>query len=179
MQGGCSAPPALCFWAGLHLAAHTLCTIPATRRTARLQGVSEEAYASVVVAHLQERLAGSAGSGFDELILGPALAYATSVPLQFLELALPPGVSGGRAGGRSRVCCSWAAGSGCREEGPCLASAAVADTMQPAGRSCAVQEAGAAAAREWQARLSYYVYEAVGGLRIADMFDIVVDYPDR
>lgn len=99
IQGGCSAPPALCFWAGLHLAAHTLCSIPATRRTAQLQGVSEEAYASVVVAHLQERLAGSAGSGFDELILGPALAYATSVPLQFLELALPPGVSGGRAGG--------------------------------------------------------------------------------
>ena len=42
-----------------------------------------------------------------------------------------------------------------------------------------LQEAGAAAVREWKARLSYYVYETVGSLRIADMFDIVVDYPDR
>ncbi|KAI7840711.1 hypothetical protein COHA_005527 [Chlorella ohadii] len=37
---------------------------------------------------------------------------------------------------------------------------------------------GAAALAAWRARLSYYVYEAVGGLRIADMFDIVVDWPD-
>ncbi|EFN59544.1 hypothetical protein CHLNCDRAFT_19379, partial [Chlorella variabilis] len=30
----------------------------------------------------------------------------------------------------------------------------------------------------WRARLGYYVYETVGSLRIGDMFDIVVDYPD-
>lgn len=41
------------------------------------------------------------------------------------------------------------------------------------------QADGAAALAAWRARLSYYVYEAVGGLRIADMFDIVVDWPDR
>ncbi|GAB4822840.1 hypothetical protein N2152v2_009886 [Parachlorella kessleri] len=39
-------------------------------------------------------------------------------------------------------------------------------------------EAGEGALREWRALLSYYVYETVGSLRISDMFDIVVDYPD-
>ena len=42
-----------------------------------------------------------------------------------------------------------------------------------------LQASGAAALQQWQARLSYYVYETVGSLRIGDMFDIVVDYPDR
>ena len=49
------------------------------------------------------------------------------------------------------------------------------------GLSCplSLQASGAAALQQWQARLSYYVYETVGSLRIGDMFDIVVDYPDR
>jgi hypothetical protein len=42
-----------------------------------------------------------------------------------------------------------------------------------------LQAAGEAALHAWRARLGYYVYETVGALRIADMFDIVVDYPDR
>ena len=42
-----------------------------------------------------------------------------------------------------------------------------------------MQASGGAALQQWQAQLSYYVYETVGSLRIADMFDIVVDYPDR
>lgn len=32
--------------------------------------------------------------------------------------------------------------------------------------------------KQWQRRLDYYVYETVGQLRIGEMFDIVVDYPD-
>lgn len=142
------------------------------------QALSEEAYGAVVCAHLREHLVRSAASVFGESILEGALAYSATVPLQFLELVLPPGVSrltrllsgGGR----------WLCGaSDCTCTGPWR--------EPPANRKCAlilpphcvVQEAGGAAAREWRARLSYYVYEAVGSLRIADMFDIVVDYPDR
>jgi hypothetical protein len=32
---------------------------------------------------------------------------------------------------------------------------------------------------EWHRRLSYYVHESVGELRINQLFDIVVEYPDR
>ena len=32
--------------------------------------------------------------------------------------------------------------------------------------------------KQWQRRLDYYVYETVGQLRIREMFDIVVDYPE-
>ncbi|KAL6763563.1 hypothetical protein V8C86DRAFT_2491647 [Haematococcus lacustris] len=35
-----------------------------------------------------------------------------------------------------------------------------------------------AAVQEWQLRLVYLVYESLGCLRLAQMFDIVVDYPD-
>ncbi len=31
---------------------------------------------------------------------------------------------------------------------------------------------------QWRARLEYYVYKMLGELRIAEMFDIVVDYPE-
>lgn len=41
---------------------------------------------------------------------------------------------------------------------------------------CIVQ--GQAALDMWESRLSYYVYETVGCLRIASFFDMVVDYPD-
>ncbi|PSC76910.1 anaphase-promoting complex subunit 2 [Micractinium conductrix] len=38
--------------------------------------------------------------------------------------------------------------------------------------------AGEAALAAWRARLGYYVYEAVGALRIDRLFDLVVDWPD-
>ncbi|KAL4426176.1 hypothetical protein ABPG77_007458 [Micractinium sp. CCAP 211/92] len=38
--------------------------------------------------------------------------------------------------------------------------------------------ASEAALEHWGQQLRYYVYETVGTLRIGDMFDIVVDYPD-
>jgi anaphase-promoting complex subunit 2 len=37
---------------------------------------------------------------------------------------------------------------------------------------------GGAALDMWESRLSYYVYETIGCLRIACFFDMVVDYPD-
>lgn len=41
-----------------------------------------------------------------------------------------------------------------------------------------MQGEGQSSLQQWQRRLSYYVYETVGQLRITEMFDIVVDYPD-
>lgn len=38
---------------------------------------------------------------------------------------------------------------------------------------------GAPALQEWRARLGYFVFEVVGSKRMADLFDIVVDFPDR
>ena len=32
--------------------------------------------------------------------------------------------------------------------------------------------------QQWQAKLEYCVYEMLGSMRIREMFDIVVDYPD-
>lgn len=40
------------------------------------------------------------------------------------------------------------------------------------------QDEGQPSLQQWQRRLGYYVYETVGQLRIKEMFDIVVDYPD-
>eukprot|EP00887_Chlorella_sp_A99_P005758 scaffold1.g5758.t1 len=39
-------------------------------------------------------------------------------------------------------------------------------------------DAGGAKLQEWRARLSYFVFEVVGSKRIADLFDIVVDFPE-
>ena len=44
--------------------------------------------------------------------------------------------------------------------------------------ACFVQEKGQCSLQQWQSRLDYYVYETVGQLRMTEMFDIVVDYPD-
>ena len=41
-----------------------------------------------------------------------------------------------------------------------------------------IQDQGQSSLQQWQSRLSYYVYETVGQLRIKEMFDIVVDYPE-
>jgi len=41
-----------------------------------------------------------------------------------------------------------------------------------------VQEPGQCSLQQWQSRLDYYVYETVGQVRMTEMFDIVVDYPD-
>ena len=41
-----------------------------------------------------------------------------------------------------------------------------------------LQAQGRCSLQQWQSRLSYYVYETVGQLRIKEMFDIVVDYPE-
>lgn len=41
-----------------------------------------------------------------------------------------------------------------------------------------MQEQGQCSLQQWQSRLDYYVYETVGQLRMTEMFDIVVDYPD-
>ncbi len=41
-----------------------------------------------------------------------------------------------------------------------------------------MQEHGQCSLQQWQSRLDYYVYETVGQLRMTEMFDIVVDYPD-
>ncbi|DBA88589.1 hypothetical protein WJX77_003031 [Trebouxia sp. C0004] len=40
------------------------------------------------------------------------------------------------------------------------------------------QKQGQCSLQQWQSRLDYYVYETVGQLRMTEMFDIVVDYPD-
>lgn len=32
--------------------------------------------------------------------------------------------------------------------------------------------------QQWQSKLEYCVYEMLGSMRIREMFDIVVDYPD-
>lgn len=41
-----------------------------------------------------------------------------------------------------------------------------------------VQGEGGSRLQQWQRRLNYYVYETVGQLRMKEMFDIVVDYPE-
>ena len=58
-----------------------------------LQALSEEAFAAVVCRHLREHLLERTQRSFDERILGLALQYSTSIPLQFLQLVLPQGVS--------------------------------------------------------------------------------------
>ncbi len=60
-----------------------------------MQELSEEAYSSVVCAHVQEHIASRSEHVFDEGILAPALQYAATVPMHFLRLVLPQEVCQG------------------------------------------------------------------------------------
>ena len=133
---------------------------PPVDLTPRPQALSEEAYAAAVCTHLHDQLVQHAQRAFDERCLGPALAYSTTAPLQFLALVLPPGRRGAAALQQGRVC----------------ACVRVGMRAPPARRSRRMTHGLCTPGA--QARLSYYVYETIGALRIDHMFDIVVDFPD-
>eukprot|EP00976_Prorocentrum_cordatum_P010803 216135-Prorocentrum_minimum.AAC.1 len=53
----------------------------------------------------------------------------------------------------------------------------LAPVSQPSGGG-RVADAGEAVLVQWRSRLRWLVYETLGALRTAELFDIIVDYPD-
>ncbi|KAI3433290.1 hypothetical protein D9Q98_003109 [Chlorella vulgaris] len=100
-------------WAG------QLQSIAAYLRLLDLEAVSEEAYAATVCRHLRLHLLRRTRHSFDQRMLGPALRYSATTPLQFLELVLTPGAAGecALAAWRSRLCYYVYEGVGCARIG--------------------------------------------------------------
>ncbi|KAK9838770.1 hypothetical protein WJX74_003024 [Apatococcus lobatus] len=102
----------------------------ANLRKLGLKAMSEQVAASVVNGNIEQHLQAAAHGVFSRPVLHQALAYAKQVPLQFLQVVLPPQASDDQS------------------------------------------------LQQWQSKLEYCVYEMLGSMRIREMFDIVVDYPD-
>lgn len=131
--------------------------------------------------HLHRHLAGRSRAAFGERILGPALRYSATMPLHFLQLVLPQGVRYMQCflcvrSSNQSVPCKGTIKHGSSSSALAHERSTCPCTHRPTSN---MQAAGDSALAAWRARLAYYVYEAVGAARIADMFDIVVDYPDR
>ena len=116
--------------------------------------VSEEAYAQVICASLGEWLESTARGAFDDFCLGPALRHTRAVHLRFLALLLPE--AHGALGAVS-------------EAGEGLPVDAFLD---------AASGEGGFLLQQWESRLDFFVFHALGDMRTAELFDIVVDFPE-
>ena len=115
--------------------------------------VNEESYARIICASLGDWLEEAARGAFDDFCLGPALRHTRAVHLRFLALLLPeaPGVGPG-------------------------SSSAPPSTPAEAVPGYAVGGGGHLA--QWESRLDFFVFHALGDMRTAELFDIVVDFPE-
>jgi len=116
--------------------------------------VNEEAYAQIICASLGDWLEETARGAFDDFCLGPALRHTRAVHLRFLALLLPeaPSAGPGSSGAPPRTPAETFLGSSVGGGGGHLA--------------------------QWESRLDFFVFHALGDMRTAELFDIVVDFPE-
>lgn len=108
--------------------------------------------------YVLERLQRLATQEFDQAVLPRSQRLVCAGPLCFLRLVL------GQADQSSAKLQVRSSGHGAAAAQPRLQDTHHLVLM------CALQE--------WQLRLTYLMLETLGALRSADMFDIVIDYPD-
>ncbi|KAJ9522865.1 hypothetical protein QJQ45_023651 [Haematococcus lacustris] len=160
--------------------------------------IAEEAASTTVAMQLRQHLAditqrqggraggrtgGRAGKwalgSLDEAALPLVMAYIHAVPLQLLGMVLasaspPPPL----AGPSPKLSPNQEADQGPEREGEPPVVQLPSKDLAAWLAHAAQDPSTLAAVQEWQLRLVYLVYESLGCLRLAQMFDIVVDYRD-
>ncbi|GLI63751.1 hypothetical protein VaNZ11_006824, partial [Volvox africanus] len=167
-----------------------------------LDPAGEEAVEAAVSHHVQRLLYRLAWGVFDREVLPAANRAANRIPLEFLRLVTAGDSGSGSATATpasASTCVRTATGTAPLSAAATARNGASEQTPQPetpASAATAVCCGGGATGgggaigglaepgtevrtlTEWRLRLSYLVYETLGRLRISEMFDIVVDYPD-
>ncbi|KAJ9523096.1 hypothetical protein QJQ45_023914, partial [Haematococcus lacustris] len=142
--------------------------------------IAEEAASTTVAMQLRQHLADITQRSLDEAALPLVMAYIHAVPLQLLGVVLasasPPPPP---AGPSLKLSPNQEADQGPdREREPPVVRLPSKDLAAWLAHAAQDPSTLAAVQVEWQLRLVYLVYESLGCLRLAQMFDIVVDYPD-
>ncbi|GIL90433.1 hypothetical protein Vretifemale_18041, partial [Volvox reticuliferus] len=173
-----------------------------------LDPAGEEAVVAAVSDHVERLLYRLAWGVFDREVLPAANRAANRIPLEFLRLviagdsgdssatATPASTStcvrtatGPAAVSAATATATATARDGCAtDQAPqpgtpanaAAASGCIGGATGSGGTMGGLAEPGTEVRTltEWRLRLSYLVYETLGRLRISEMFDIVVDYPD-
>eukprot|EP00850_Spirogloea_muscicola_P003682 SM000015S01182 [mRNA] locus=s15:212471:219977:- [translate_table: standard] len=131
-------------------------------RALGLASLSESASGSVIVDQLNHYVKMVAAGSYEQHVLQTIWRLVAEVLLGYLSIILPP---------TSALApdAQLSLGLSSREEELCeslLLSFSAAD-----------QAARAKALTEWKVQFAYMIYQSLGDLRVAELFDIIVDYP--
>ncbi|CAH9134338.1 unnamed protein product [Cuscuta epithymum] len=120
--------------------------------------LAEDAYASAIFLLLQDKVHNLAGDDYRSSVLESIKLWIQAVPLQFLHALLAY------------------LGDATRTESPSSGRRSPLASHPP---SCYFgNEIPSEGLVRWQLRLEYFAYETLQDLRIAKLFEIIVDYPD-
>ncbi|XAR65216.1 hypothetical protein NMG60_11009256 [Bertholletia excelsa] len=127
-------------------------------RSLGFTSMTEDAYASAIFLLLKDKVHDLAGDDYRSSVLESIKAWIQAVPLQFLRALLAYLGDSISYDGTS---------SGQKSPLASQPSVCYAGTENPSE-----------ALVRWQLRLEYFAYETLQDLRIAKLFEIIVDYPD-
>lgn len=120
--------------------------------------MTEEACASAIYSLLKDKIYSVATKHYEKPVLAPIRRWIKAIPLQFLHVALASGTPM-----KKDITDSYS-----------LPSPLVSSPSLNLGSSNEVNER----AVRWHLRLEFFAYETLGDLRISELFDIIVDYPE-
>lgn len=126
-------------------------------RSLGFTSMAEDAYASAIFSLLKAKVDSLAGDDYRSSVLEPIKEWIKAVPLHFLHSLLA--YLGNSAGNNSHLHSLKSLLAPC-------ASSFISGVDTPEGLI------------RWQSRLEYFAYETLQDLRIAKLFEIIVDYPD-
>ncbi|CAK9234248.1 unnamed protein product [Sphagnum troendelagicum] len=121
--------------------------------------MSEEGYASAIYSLLKVKIHGIANKRYERPVLGPIRRWIEAVPLRFLSVML---AASGTPSHFTKT--SPSAFPSPLTSTPVLASGADKTVTERVIR--------------WRLRLQFFAYETLGDLRISELFDVIVDYPE-
>ncbi|XP_024541138.1 anaphase-promoting complex subunit 2 isoform X1 [Selaginella moellendorffii] len=113
----------------------------------------EEAYASAILSLLKKKIYSIADKRYEKPVLGPIRHWIEAVPMRFLSAILES-----------------SAGSSSLSPLPA--------TPSPLASSSTLSDLSKERIIRWRLRLQFFTYETLGDLRISELFDVIVDYPD-
>eukprot|EP00850_Spirogloea_muscicola_P000464 SM000002S05544 [mRNA] locus=s2:774127:786951:+ [translate_table: standard] len=132
-------------------------------RALGLASLSESASGSVIVDQLNHYVKMVAAGSYEQHVLRTIWRLVAEVLLGYLSIILPPSSA-------LAPDAQLSLGLSSREE-------ELREPL-PLSFSAAEQAARAKALTEWKVQLAYMIYQSLGDLRVAELFDIIVDYPD-
>ncbi|KAL0669786.1 hypothetical protein Bca4012_032490 [Brassica carinata] len=127
-------------------------------RSIGFTSLAENAYASAIFLLLKAKVHDLAGDEYRTSVLGPIKEWIQAVPLQFLN-ALLSYLGDSISYGTTSSCLTSPLA--------CCPSPSFFKVMTPSQGTV-----------RWKLRLEYFAYETLQDLRIANLFEIIVDYPE-